>query len=286
MIVLGIDLEGVNLDISGGPQLGDRITEIGAVLWDWEEKLPLKIYSELIDEPGRPIICEELVEINGISDGLLTKWGSKLIAEELTTLSTLINQADIIMAHNGTSYDYPMLKMCYARYGMHLPPKVWVDSCWDIQYPRRIKSKALSSLEHSHGFINPFPHRAVTDVLSMLRVASNYDLRKALEICHSNSIEVRASWPFPNNKESNFQQRKQRFEEIKTIAKKEKFFWNPDDKVWAKEIRESEKDIFLQTTSLPMNGEITIEYKEIGRPDWVIDYFVSNHQLPDYCCPF
>ncbi len=286
MIVLGLDLEGMNVDITKGPQPEDRITEIGAVLWDWDESIPVKIYSELIDEPGRLPIHEEVVEINGITDELLAKWGSKLIAKELTTLSELIDSADVIMAHNGTDYDYQMLKMCYARYGVYFQPKVWVDSCWDIEYPRKMKSKALAALEHSHGFINPFPHRAVTDVMSMLKVASNYDLYKALTICHSNSIEIRASWPFPTNKEPNFLERKQRFEEIKSIAKKEKFYWNPDDKVWAKEIRESKKTEFLQTTNLPMNGEITMEYKDIGKPDWVTDYFVVNNQLPNYCCPF
>ena len=46
MRVLGLDLEGMNVDIKKGVNTKlDRITEIGAVLWDWEKKQPLKMFS-------------------------------------------------------------------------------------------------------------------------------------------------------------------------------------------------------------------------------------------------
>ena len=38
------------------------------------------------------------------------------------------------------------------------------------------------ALEHYHGFLNPFPHRAVTDVMSMLKIASQYDLDRMADL--------------------------------------------------------------------------------------------------------
>ena len=51
-LILGIDLEGMNEDLvfSGVNTKVDRVTEVGAVLWDFDAKKPLQIMSELIDE--------------------------------------------------------------------------------------------------------------------------------------------------------------------------------------------------------------------------------------------
>ncbi|MCR9204687.1 MAG: 3'-5' exonuclease, partial [Halobacteriovoraceae bacterium] len=177
VLVLGIDLEGMNKDLimSGVDTSVDRVIEVGAVLWDWNHSQPVKIISELINEVDHLPISEEVEDITGIDDPMLEKWGAKgtKIHEILTSLAELMETSDYIMAHNGSGYDYPMLNAMFKRYDMQMPEKVWIDSMTDIEYPKKFQGRSLALLEHAHGFVNPFPHRAVTDVLSMLKVASN-----------------------------------------------------------------------------------------------------------------
>lgn len=77
-LILGIDLEGMNRDLqfSGVDVKTDRVIEIGAVLWDWQEGQPVKILSELVNEVDHLPISEEVEMITGINDQLLEKWGS------------------------------------------------------------------------------------------------------------------------------------------------------------------------------------------------------------------
>ena len=66
-LVLGLDLEGINQDLSGkGVDVStDRVIEIGAVLMDWNSFQPVKILSELIDEVDRLEISAEVEELTG-----------------------------------------------------------------------------------------------------------------------------------------------------------------------------------------------------------------------------
>ncbi len=83
MLILGIDLEGINENlVEKGVNLNvDRVTEIGAVLWDTRINQPIKVYSELIDEADRLPLTEEVIELTGIDEILLRDWGLK--GEEL-----------------------------------------------------------------------------------------------------------------------------------------------------------------------------------------------------------
>ena len=201
-LILGIDLEGIHQDLihSGINFKVDRTIEIGAVLWDWHHGQPVKIFSELMDENDRLPISSDIEELTGISDSLLALYGNKgeAITQKLHQLGEMMEQAHYLMAHNAKGYDSPMLKSLFRRYSLSMPSKTWIDTQTDIEYPKKIRTHSLAMLEHAHGFINPFPHRAVTDTLSMLKVAYSYDLDRMVQLAQSPMVTVIAQLKAPN----------------------------------------------------------------------------------------
>ena len=236
-LVLGLDLEGIHQDLAnaGINFQTDRVSEIGAVLWDWKFGQPVKIFDQLINEPGRPDISEEIEELTGISDQMLNQYGHRgeAIATILQQLAKLIEQADFLMAHNAREYDRPMLEAMYKRHHVEFPRKVWIDSATDIEYPKKIKSRSMAMLEHAHGFINPFPHRAVTDALAMLKVAHHYDVERMVALAKSPIVKVAAKLKAPDWKN---RQEVEKFNVIKNKVAKSRFKWDPDKKIWFKNI--------------------------------------------------
>jgi len=236
-IILGIDLEGINRDLiySGVDTKVDRVIEVGAVLWEWKSAQPVKIISELINEVDHLPISKEVENLTGINDEMLEKWGAKgtAIHEILKQLSELMEMADYCMAHNGIGYDIPMLEAMFARYDMKMPAKVWIDTMTDVEYPSNIPGRSMALLEHGHGFINPFPHRAVTDVLSMLKIASQYPLSRMSKMAKSPMVTIAAALKAPNWKDP---AAVKEFNEVKNKVAKSRFRWNPSSKEWTKEV--------------------------------------------------
>lgn len=280
MRVLGLDLEGMNVDITKGVQTKtDRVTEIGAVLWQWETKTPLEMMSQLVAEPDCPTITEENTRITGITNEMVTEFGASP-AESAEKLAALMNKADYIMAHNGGSqirptsgYDYQMLKAMYERYAMKMPETPWIDTLTDLEFPEEILihtkgRRDMMSLEHAHGFINPFPHRAVTDVLAMMKIASNYDIERMVVMSRSPVVELIWSMPYPNFRAP--QSEKDAFEAGKALAKKNAFRWNADAKEWVRET----KLLVLQEGKLD-EGLEGLQYN-VRKSDGTI---MSSHEL-------
>jgi DNA polymerase-3 subunit epsilon len=235
MLILGIDLEGINeaLTFKGVNTKVDRVTEIGAVLWDTRINLPVKIYSELIKEKDMLPLTEEVIDLTGIDHQLLDEWGleGEQIKMALERLALIMKKADYFMAHNGANYDRPMLTAMFERYGLTIPEKVWIDTQNDIEYPKRQTHKSMAALEHSHGFINPFPHRAVTDVLSMLKIASHYDYNRMAKIASAPKIKIVASLRAPNWKDA---VQVEKFNLIKNKVARSGFKWDGNAKEWFK----------------------------------------------------
>jgi len=221
MKILGIDFETTGLD-----PLKDEIIEVGAVLWDTERSMPLQICSEIVK--GEIKISKEIEELTKISNYDRENYGvsqSKLAV----ILADFIYDCDYIIAHNakfdksfldafinniqGKSGD--LLDIAFSNF-----EKPWIDSMLDIDYAFS-NSKKLGYLAADHGFINPFAHRAVFDVLTMLKLASMYDWNETIENAKQPKIEVVANVSFEN----------------KDAAKKLGFHW--ENRLWVKMIRES-----------------------------------------------
>src|SRR5690606_9794451 len=97
--------------------------------------------------------------------------------------------------------------------------KPWIDTKCDI--PQKGKSSSLVYMAADHGFVNPFPHRALHDVFTMLKLAGHYDLDEALQLARSPYITLVAEVSFDDRDK----------------AKSAGFHWDPKRKLWTQRVR-------------------------------------------------
>lgn len=220
MILIGVDTETTGLS----PQ-DDRITEIGAVAWDVIEAAPVGFFHRFIKQ-DKPV-PEEIVELTGITDRILDLYGVPE-DEALADFVKFLGTSDYLVAQNAP-FDKGMLDAAFLRNHRFIPEIIWVDTAKDVPYPARMKNRNLVGLAAEHGFLNPFPHRAVTDVLTMMTILSKYDTAQVL----ANAVEPKILlWA------------KVTFHE-KDRAKSCGFYYNSQRKMWFKTIfqRDLEKEI-------------------------------------------
>lgn len=224
MLVLGLDLETTTFD-----QDILRITEVGAVLYDTDLKCPIEVQADLVYEKDIPLPMDEyVVGLTGITDDMILEYG-KAPEDVLKTFSKLYDRADYVVAHNGNDFDRPAMKKFIGRYignrelaGYKFEPKHWIDTMTDIPYSEYINTRKLQDLTGRHGFLNPFPHRAIFDVFSMLRIMSEYDFNEVVTISHSPTLVFQAVVDF----------------HAKDLAKAAKFRWDPQSRRWLFKMKE------------------------------------------------
>lgn len=214
-IVLVIDEETTGLDFQS-----DRVIEVGAVLWDTEAKKPLKILNHLLDaECINYEVPEKIVELTGITGDDLFTYGKnrRQVFEETVALSS---EAEYMIAHNAP-FDRTFLEK---EVSLHLDAKFdhdWIDTRTDV--PWRTKgSRSLSYLAADHGFLNPFAHRALFDVMTLCKLISMYDFNEILERSKYPLIRIIADVGYQNRE----------------LAKSKGFYWNGDKKYWFMDIKE------------------------------------------------
>lgn len=225
-LVIGIDLE-----TNGLCPEKDVIIEIGAVTWDTTSNTPVHIYGALLDNSLSGVrngdISDEIEGITGISQTQIKQYGED---PEVcfNTLLRLMDESDYAVAHNGNAFDRPMLEANLKSLGISNVEKPWIDTMTDIPYGPEIKSRALNYIASDHGFVNPFKHRAVFDVLTMLKVLSHYPIDEVIAFMQSPAITVNAltSKPWLDEGKSN------------NIAKSLGFRWNGEDKKWQQKVKE------------------------------------------------
>jgi DNA polymerase-3 subunit epsilon len=186
VLILGLDFETTGLNI---PTIG--VTEVGMVVWDTTLKAPIKLFGTIVD-PGASAIWEPGVsKINNLTPELCANYG---MAEDkaLRYVLSWYSSADVACAHNGTVFDRPVLDAWAAKHGLDSQPsKVWIDTKTDIEIPER-NSTRLTYMAADHSFLNPFPHRAMFDVMTMLKILDRYDIDKVMELAKSPTITVKA----------------------------------------------------------------------------------------------
>lgn len=214
MLVVGFDTETTGLSVTE-----DHIIEVGAVLWDTERKAPLSMFSSMIKIEQK--LDPKITELTGITDQDLEKFGRKA-SDVFAELNLFLYQAEAIVAHNGNLFDKPMHENNCKRNGFDALVKPWIDTSCDVDYPTNITTRRLSHLAADHGFLNPFAHRAVFDVMTMLKVMAHYDFGQILTWSKAPTLEIRA--------DSTFQQ--------KELVKKQNYRWDNERKIWHKSIKD------------------------------------------------
>jgi DNA polymerase-3 subunit epsilon len=213
--ILGIDFETTGLDL-----VEDRVTEVGMALWDIETKQPVQISGFLVKASKE--ITEEITKLTGITRAMLDAFGVEE-AKALTTVGQFIQKADYVMAHNGGEFDKPLLQNWALRQSLQLPEKTWIDSKTDLPAEAYQKSAGLKYMACDHGFLYD-GHRAVNDVLAMLKIFSVYDSNTVIERAKQPTIRVQALVSFDTNK----------------LAKERGYHWKPETKQWIKPIKANE----------------------------------------------
>jgi DNA polymerase III subunit epsilon len=214
MIVCGLDFETTGLD----PAV-DAVIEIGAVLWDTEAKIPLRMLSELVQTERE--ISAEITQITGITAQMLDEHGIT-VETARNRLYELLTFTPYIVAHNGTEFDKQVFDGFWPD-GFPLATH-WIDTRTDIVFPPRVTTRNLSYLAAEHGFLNPFRHRAVFDVMTMLRVMSEYDITAIITRSSEPIIHVRADVSFAD----------------KDKAKQRGFMWSATSRIWWKSMKSSD----------------------------------------------
>lgn len=234
-------LMGLDLETTGLEKTTDEITEIAWAIFDtdhWEK--PLSFESKLIKTAKQ--IPKEITELTGITNALLNESGSDMVGV-LGKLFTEYKQykVDALVAHNA-QFDRQFLEEKIRAQGYDIPDWHWICSKGDVQYPSRIKNKSLITLAAEHGFLNPFPHAAIFDVFTMMKIVSRYDIEQTFSTSKEPWMIVKALVDY-NNRE---------------MAKSLGFSWEQWDgktyeKSWIKGVRPS------QLEELKKSAKFTIQ---------------------------
>lgn len=234
--ILGIDLETTGLDTKE-----DRIIEVGAVVWDVAAKTPLEIYSQFVKPPPEKFPLPEVItNLTGIQDSWLRDLGVPFVeaAAELSSLC-LRHQIKYVLAHNGENFDKPLfcaeVERSIGKEEHLLCRMPWIDTRSDLPHEVEPESRKLKHLALDKGFINPFPHRAVFDVLTMLKVASHYDFQKIAELSQVPWVTMRALVDYDSREK----------------AKELRYSWEKlgdkaYPKMWVRRIRENQIELETQ----------------------------------------
>lgn len=224
MIVAGFDLETEWLDPVDPTKA--RIWEAAIVLWDTNVNSPLTFYQSLIWLPDyvfdpRMAISREALEQFGIAP-----------VRALDHIRKLFGEADAIVAHNGKDFDKIVLEQEYLRHGFHQEPtdKLWIDTTVDVPYPKNMETRKLEFLGPLHGFLNPYSHRALFDVCSMLKIASVYDWNEIFRRARTPDVYVVADVQKPWDDKG----------KSTDAAKLRGYRFDKESKRWYKKIKEDE----------------------------------------------
>ncbi len=224
MLVCGLDVESTGLGIGE-----DEIIEIGLVLWDTDKHKPLEMFSQLV-KPQFVTVSKEITKITGILPNDVENYGIEFGAI-INVVNEYFTKAEAIIGHNSTAFDKPFLEADCLRKGQSLCVKHWIDTSSDLPFPEKIKTRNLVHLAAEHGFLNPFAHRALFDVLTMLKVLSFYDFGKVLALSKEPSFVIQAMCEKP------WEDGGKSTEEAKANG----FRWDGKTKRWLKTIRESQR---------------------------------------------
>jgi DNA polymerase-3 subunit epsilon len=142
-------------------------------------------------------------------------------------LRQMTEYADYYCAHNAP-FDRGFLEsfrdqlsIAYGVESVAWPNAPWIDTKMDLNYPARKQKGDLTTMAAHHGFLNPFPHRALFDVLTMFKIADQYDWDETIKRQQSPTVEVQAVVTYDEREK----------------AKAEGFYWKADQKIWVRNFK-------------------------------------------------
>lgn len=236
MILLSFDLEttGLETDIH-------HAIEVGAVLYSTGQRRIMEAASYLV-KTTIPI-TKEITGITGLTQGAVNKFGFESV-EGLSNLIGMVDMADAVIGQNVIRYDKEILNNWTRRDSGKVPEKLWIDTLTDLP---GVVSKHLGYMCADAGFLNLFPHSAMTDCLSVLKLVDYYSQNNKLNLTPDQYVDEMVKLAqSPVLILIGHQDRSDN-----SLAKKAKFMWNPDYKIWWKGIKECQLE--EEVAALPFN---------------------------------
>lgn len=232
MYVLGVDVETTGFS----PPNGDIITEVGAVLWHVESRRPHAMLSELValEEGDKREIPPDITRLTGITTDMLRQPLARPLPEVLSRLFELAALADFWVAHNAP-FDREFIEAAASYCFFDMPQKPWIDTSTDVPYADRITTRKLTYLCAEHGFANPFAHRALFDVLSMLNVSMRYPFEAIRLLQASPTVRLIGRQPREQNDE----------------AREVGFRWDSDTKQWTRNVKACQVQLIQSQIKIP-----------------------------------
>jgi DNA polymerase-3 subunit epsilon len=213
MILLALDLETTGLSITD-----DRPIEIGMVLHSTGQNRTLEATSFLIK--SEVPVSDEVTKITGITQAAVNKFGYDP-ESGLQTVQEWFENADAIIGHNVIRFDKRMLDAWVKRHSASYPDKLWIDTMTDIP---GVAGEKLGYMAANHGFLNLFPHGALADCQTVLKMVSMYNIDEIAKRASIPTVVVQSHQDRNHNQD----------------AKQQKFRWNPDRKIWWRAVKETD----------------------------------------------
>ena len=221
MIILSLDFETTGLSFEE-----DRVIEVGAILYSTGQNRAFESAGYLVksDKP----VTTEITEITGITQAAVNKFGFTS-RDGLDNLIAMAQQADAFIGQNVLRFDKRMMEEWCKREHLEMPDKLWIDTRTDLVNYRTnkvVEGKHLGYMAADAGFLNLFPHGALTDCQTVLKLVEHYapgnQFDQVIARAKSPTIVLVAHVSYSDNQ----------------LAKDRKFRWNPSYKIWWKTVKQ------------------------------------------------
>ena len=211
MILLALDFETTGTDVNN-----DRVIEVGAILWSTAQNKCLESAGFLVktDVP----ISAEITKLTGVHPGAVSKFGFES-KDAIDNVMAMAEEAEAFIGQNVLRFDKKVLFAWATREQRAFPAQLWIDTMYDLP---GADAKHLGYMAADHGFLNMFPHSALADCQTVLKLVSMYDIDKVVERSKSPFVILQAHQHRSENE----------------LAKKAKFRWSPEQKMWWKAVKE------------------------------------------------
>jgi DNA polymerase-3 subunit epsilon len=244
MILLSLDFETTGTDV-----VQDRVIEVGAVLWTTTQHRSLESAGFLV-KSDLPVL-KEITDLTKITQAAVDKFGFES-AEALNNVLALAEIVGAFVGQNITRFDKRILENWCIR--EHVDPrkvteKLTIDTLFDIP---GVQGRHLGYMAADHEFLNPFPHAALSDCQTVLKIIDKHtapdgNIEPIIERARSPWVILQSHQP--------------RGDASNKLAKDRKFRWQPDLKIWWR----ATKELDVEAVKKEAPFDITI------RPDLTID---------------
>lgn len=228
MLIASFDFETTGLDRNQ-----DRVTEVGVLLYTTSYKRVVMAESFFVD--NEMPIPKLVTEKTKITDGMIKKFGLTS-ADGLSRLQNYFDMSEAILGKNIMEFDVPFYDRWCIQEKEEPIRRQYIDLETDLI---DTEPKHLGYMAADAGFLNPFPHAALADAWTALRLfeqnTDKYGLEKVIERAKEPRVCLQAHVTF----DTNYQ------------AKERKYRWQPDRKVWYKICKES--DVAIEANEAPFN---------------------------------